>query len=449
MMKDDGALPNSLSVYMGDHRVGTLHRTDPLGFTYDDAWLGKTGASPLHTSLPLAPGRIASPDVHAFFENLLPEGDQRKIVSLRHHVSTVFGLLATVGGDTAGSVVLLPEGQAPLPPIYQRLTWEQVNALVHADGELSREREAIEAAAAGMPTPRLSVSGAQFKMLLSIDEHGMPLRPMGTTPSTHILKPDMVRTDINIFASAVNETIVMRAARVCELPTANVTYHPVVKACLVERYDRVRRDDGALARLWQADFCQMAGLPSDVKYEADGGPSFRDCFDILKKSSRPGVDQRNLLRWLFFNLYVGNNDSHAKNLSMIATEEGLRLAPFYDLMSTRVYSGLGPNFALRIGGESEPGKIGPAQLAVFAASLNVAPKYVAKIARDIASQVETAIPMAVKELLPILGPGEKIMAQRLEQKIGGIVRKMRNRILADGAEQDQLQLDQDEDLPAP
>jgi serine/threonine-protein kinase HipA len=204
----------------------------------------------------------------------------------------------------------------------------------------------------------------------------------------------------------------------------------VVKACLVERYDRVRRDDGTLARLWQADLCQYAGKPSDVKYEADGGPSFRDCFEILKASSRPGVDQRNALRWLFFNLYVGNNDSHAKNLSMIASAEGLRLAPFYDLMSTRVYSGLGRNFAFSIGGESEPGKIGPAQLAKFAASLKVAPKYLQRIARDMAAQVETAIPKAVEELLPALGPAEKVMAQRLEQKIGSIVRKMRNRILA-------------------
>jgi serine/threonine-protein kinase HipA len=430
MMDRTDALPSGLSVYMGDDLIGTLHRSDPLGFSYDDAWLGRANATPLHASLPLAPGRNDSPQVHAFFENLLPEGEQRRIISLRHHVSTVFGLLATVSGDTAGSIVLLPEGEAPQPAIYQPLTWEQVDALIHADGALSREREAIEAASANLPRPRLSISGAQCKMLLSIDEHGMPLRPMGTSPSTHILKPDIVRGDLNIFASAVNETIVMRAARLCGLPTAKVSYQPVVKACLVERYDRVRRDDGTLARLWQADLCQYAGKPSDVKYEADGGPSFRDCFEILKASSRPGVDQRNALRWLFFNLYVGNNDSHAKNLSMIASAEGLRLAPFYDLMSTRVYSGLGRNFAFSIGGESEPGKIGPAQLAKFSASLKVAPKYLQRIARDMAARVETAIPKAVEELLPALGPAEKVMAQRLEQKIASIVGKMRNRILA-------------------
>lgn len=427
--KDKEALVDALAVYVDEQRTGTLHRTDPLSFTYDREWLGRPGAKPLHPSLPLSAERIDSPYVHAFFENLLPEGDQRKIIELRNHVSTVFGLLAKVGGDTAGSIVLLHEGQAPQPPIYQVLTWEQVNALVHSDGQLAKEREAVEAAAKDLPRPRLSISGAQFKMLLSLGDDGQPLRPMGGTPSTHILKPDMVRPDINIFASSVNETIVMRAAQLCELPTANVTYQPVVKACLVERYDRVRRPDGTLGRLWQADFCQVAGKPSDVKYEADGGPTFAECFAILGQSAQPGVDRRNLLRWLFFNLYVGNNDSHAKNLSLLATADGLRLSPFYDLMSTRVYTGLGPHFAFSIGGETEPGKIGPEHLKDLAASLRVAPKYLTQIARDMATRVEAAIPEATQELLPLLGPTEKIMAERLQHKIGSLVKKTCSRMV--------------------
>ena len=429
--RDKEALVDTLAVYIDDQRVGTLHRTDPLSFTYDQGWLAKPDAHALDASLALTTDRLDNSRVHAFFENLLPEGDQRKIIELRNHVSTVFGLLAKVGGDTAGSIVVLPEGQAPQPPIYQSLTWEQVNALVHNDGQLAEERAAIEAAAKDLPKPRLSISGAQFKILLSLDENGQPLRPMGSTPSTHILKPDMVRPDINIFASSVNETIVMRAAQLCELPTANVLYQPIVKACLVERYDRVRRPDGTLARIWQADFCQIAGKPSDVKYEADGGPSFQECFDIVGKSAQPGVDRRNLLRWLFFNLYVGNNDSHAKNLSLLATADGLRLAPFYDLMSTRVYSGLGPNFAFSIGGETEPGKMGPDHLMDLAKTLGVTPKYVMQIARNMADKVAVAIPQATTELLVRLGPNERVIAERLQHKITSLVKKMRKRMNPD------------------
>ncbi len=112
----------------------------------------------------------------------------------------------------------------------------------------------------------------------------------------------------------------MRAALHAGLPTAEVRYEPTLNACLVKRYDRQVEDDGHIIRLEQADFCQLAGKPSDVKYEIDGGPGFVECFRLVTKYSvRPAVDQRNLLKWLFFNLYTGNNDSHAKNLSLLNT----------------------------------------------------------------------------------------------------------------------------------
>lgn len=344
-------LPDALWVYSGNDHVGTLYRTEPLSFAYSDAWISVPDQRPIHPDLPIAPGRLDSEYVHAFFENLLPEGDQRKLISVREHVSSVFGLLAAVGGESAGAYSLVPEGETPQEPIYQKLTWEQVSLLVHADGQHSLERQQLEAAVADLPKPRMSLSGAQLKMLLYIDD-GVPHRPMGASPSTHILKPDILRTDINLFASSVNETLVMRAAFICGLPMAKVSYQNVAKACLVERYDRIFQTDGTVKRLWQADLCQLSGRPSDVKYELDGGPGLAECFKLVgTNSSAPGVDQRHLLGWLLFNLYVGNTDAHAKNLSILATDEGMRLAPFYDMMCTRVYAGLGSNMAMAIGGE--------------------------------------------------------------------------------------------------
>ena len=72
--------------------------------------------------LPLAPGQVNTSAVAAFFENLLPEGDQRKVISMREKVSTVFGLLARVGGESPGAFVLVPEGETLQPPVYQHLT---------------------------------------------------------------------------------------------------------------------------------------------------------------------------------------------------------------------------------------------------------------------------------------------------------------------------------------
>ena len=91
---------------------------------------------------------------------------------------------------------------------------------------------------------------------------------------------------------------------------------------------------------------------------------------------------------------LGNHDSHAKNLAMLATSTGLRLAPFYDLMSTRVYAGLGSNFAFSIGGEFEPGKMTGEHLAELSSSLGVVPRYASKLARELAGQVDRAIVLA-------------------------------------------------------
>lgn len=427
-MAGPNPLPNALWVYGPDGLVGTLHHTDPLAFSYSDAWLAGPGATPIHPSMPLLPGRMDTPYVAAFFENLLPEGEQRRLISLREQLTSVFGLLSCVGGESAGAYVLVPEGEQPRAPIYQPLSWEQVNTLLHADAARVDEREAIELAAQGMPRPRMSISGAQYKILLYLDEHGSPARPMGNAPATHILKPDILRNDIRIFASSVNETVVMLAAAKCGLHTAHVAYQPTTKACLVERYDRVRQPDGSLRRIWQADFCQLLGKQSGVKYEYDGGPTFQDCYAVLNSSAQPAVDRLQLLRWLFFNLCAGNNDSHAKNLSLMATPAGLRLAPFYDLMCTRVYPGLGARFAFAIAGESEPGKLSREHIGLLAKSLDVAPRYLQKLAGDVARQVAAAIPAAAADVLPGLAPGERVLAERLVHKITSISSKMRHRL---------------------
>lgn len=426
-MQAKGILPSALAVFGPDGLMGTLYPTEPLSFRYCAEWLDKANATAIHPAIPLAAGRIDSPFVTAFFENLLPEGDQRKLITMREQVSTVFGLLWKIGGESAGSVVLLPEGEHPQPPIYQPLTWEQVNALVHS-GTTSAQRDAIEREAEGLPRPRMSISGAQYKLLLCIDEQGMPSRPMGSSPSTHLLKPDIVRNDINVFASAANETIMMLAAQKCGLPTAAVSYQSTTQACLVRRYDRERLDNGSIRRIWQADFCQLLGMRSEVKYEHDGGPGFKDCFDLLRQSTQPGADQRNLLRWLFFNLYTGNNDSHAKNLSMIAHGRGMRLAPFYDLMCTRVYSGLGSHFAFSIGGETDPGQVGADHFLALANQLGVGPKYVQKLGHDMALAVDVAVPAAAAEVLPLLSASQRVLAERIIHRVGSVTRKIRDRI---------------------
>ena len=117
---------------------------------------------------------------------------------------------------------------------------------------------------------------------------------------------------------------------------------------LVERYDRahVPATSGGqpqLQREHQEDFCQALGIVSEHKYQSEGGPSLKQCFELVRNSSSvPLVDLQSLLDAVFFNWLIGDNDAHGKNFSMIYRADGqTRLAPLYDLVSTAAYDLLG------------------------------------------------------------------------------------------------------------
>ena len=265
----------ALDVFHDDECVGTLHDTEPVSFTYAPAWLARPNAFPL-SAIRLQPGPITSPEVLAFFENLLPEGDLRVYLSQQRKASTLFALLREVAGDTAGAFVLLPQGQLPQPAVYEPTTWAAL-----ADTIRNRSAAALQTEDGHT---RISLAGAQDKASIAILDGQTPLLPKGTAPSTHILKPDIRRLP-KVRESAANEAIIMRTAAHCGLRTAQVFYEPLTRACVVERFDRYRRDDGALGRLIQYDFCQLAGIASERKYEKEGGPGVVRCAQILRQHS--------------------------------------------------------------------------------------------------------------------------------------------------------------------
>ena len=312
--------PERLDVYFGSERVGTLFDSTPLAFEYAPGWLTLSVGRqrmPL-AAIPLQPGRQTMPEVQAFFENLLPEGELREYLAAQRKASTLFSLLLEVAGDTAGAFVLVPSGQTPEAPCYEATTWEAIAAVL-----TKRSASAIDIHAQGT---RISLAGAQDKTSLAIFDDGVPRLPKGTSPSTHILKPN-IRRLAKVWHSAANEAIVMRAAALAGLPTAEVFYEPHTEACVVRRFDRQVRADGTLARRVQYDLCQLTGTVSDRKYEKEGGPGLVACAELIRRySAQPAADLRHLVRWVFFNLYVGNHDSHAKNLSVYSVPGQGRVA---------------------------------------------------------------------------------------------------------------------------
>lgn len=412
--------PDRLDVYYGNDLVGSVHDSAPLVFEYAPGWLTGPQRTTLAT-IPLQAGRQATSAVHAFFENLLPEGEVRDYLATQRKASTLFSLLLEVAGDTAGAFVLVAPGQRPQPPRYEATSWEAIAAIL--------SRKSASAIDIHDPGARISLAGAQDKTSIALFEDGIPRLPKGTSPSTHILKPN-IRRLAKVWHSAANETIVMRTAALCDLPTAQVFYEPHTESCVVRRFDRQLGPDGTLARLVQYDLCQLTGAPSERKYEKEGGPGMAACAELIRGySTQPAVDLRHFVRWVFFNLYVGNNDGHAKNLSILAVPgQGVTLTPFYDLMCTRIYPGLSPEFAFAIGGEVRPGEMTGRNLTSMAGLLRMQPRFLAREAAAVAARVPGAVAQAVREVTPALTPSARTFADRLERFVSSSTRKLAARL---------------------
>jgi serine/threonine-protein kinase HipA len=98
-----------------------------------------------------------------------------------------------------------------------------------------------------------------------------------------------------------------------------------------------------------------------------------------------------LLQWVIFNVLIGNADAHAKNLTILLTDPGPRLAPFYDLLCTKIYESLTDKLAMKIGGENRPGWLQEKHWKKFADSVSIKQNLVLKILSDM---IQNIVPKA-------------------------------------------------------
>ena len=163
------------------------------------------------------------------------------------------------------------------------------------------------------------------------------------------------------------------AARIgLSVPRSNAVIIGNQLVFMVERYDRQYEKDGKLVRLHQEDFCQALGIVPELKYEKEGGPGFKECFELVEEwSSEPLLDIQSLLNWSLFNFIIGNADAHGKNLSFLYAEGKVRLAPFYDIICTAAYERVNNKFAMKMGGQKDPRYLLESDLKHFATDVGV------------------------------------------------------------------------------
>ena len=336
----------TLTVWWEGAVVGSLtaDRHGAMRFAYDGDWLADPAAPALSCSLPRRPEPFPPRRCRPFFEGLLPEGAQRDAVAGALGVSRAneFRLLERLGGEVAGALTLWPTGETP-PPFEA-----PGSAVALVDDELAALLAGLDTRPflAGTQGFRLSLAGAQTKMPVVLLEGRIAL-PAPGQPTTHILKPPIARFP----ATTENEAFAMRLADRIGLDVAPVETYPVANGCclLVTRYDRRTGPDAEVRRLHQEDFCQALGVVADRKYAADGGPGFRQCFELVRRAcSRPAVEVLKLLDAAIVQVLLGNADAHGKNYSLLYRGASVELAPLYDLLSTVAYPDLSPGFAMKV-----------------------------------------------------------------------------------------------------
>ena len=318
----------------------------------------------LSVRLPVRAAHHAAVDARAFLEGLLPEGWVRDELATRARLDRedTFGLLAAYGRDCAGAVSVVPDPGA-VEPETGGVEWLTDDELVARIRDLRSAPFGVGSA----PGIRISLGGVQEKLVVVRrgDQFGIPL---GSTPSTHLLKPVPIGGDGTPrhpgLAEVEHFCLQLAAAMATEQPsrTKGVGFRvPATelvdiggrRALLVERYDR-RLMEGAVHRLHQEDGCQVLGVLPSAKYQRLVGdaPSLRLLADALARwGIDPVLDQRALLQMVTTTVICGNADLHAKNLSFLH-DGGFRLAPMYDVVSTSVYPDVDLELGLFIGSES-------------------------------------------------------------------------------------------------
>lgn len=374
-----------LNIYYEREFVGHLIQDDggQMIFQYDPSWLARPEPLTLSQSLPLREEPFTQKECRGFFGGILPEEASRKVIARILGISARndFAMLARIGGECAGAITFLPDDEA-IPEgagRYRELTSDELAKILR---ELPRRP-----LMAGEEGIRLSLAGVQDKIAVRLDGERISV-PYDSAPSSHILKPALDTYEGVVF----NEAFCMALAQACGLNTSPVELGKVegIDYLLARRYDRIGGEDGSIRRLHQEDFCQALGVPPELKYESEGGPSLATCFALIRgASTAPAADLVALLDAVIFNLLIGNHDAHAKNFSLLyMPDRSVRLAPLYDLVSTVFYPDLTERMAMKIGKQPRSALIDPKDIDRFAADAGLG-----------AAQTRARIPMLANRLI--------------------------------------------------
>jgi serine/threonine-protein kinase HipA len=277
-----------------------------------------------------------------YFEGLLPDGMRRERFEreLGLDPGDTLGLLAELGGDCPGAVLVLPEGERPGEPGPGALDWL-------TDAELE---ELLEVPPPALFDPedelrmRFALPGERHKLALVRDEENDRWAwPRPGTPSTHVVKPETGEHPDFV----ANELACTAALRSLGLPLAPLKPMTIAgRLCAVA--PRVDRDGEAppLAARHMETFWQALGFAPGAERAAGERerPGFADSARLLGEIGEPEAVET-LFRYGVACFLLGDHgddiarrrDRHGRECSLLLRRGGATLGPFFGVASTEVY----------------------------------------------------------------------------------------------------------------
>lgn len=363
-------MENKAPIFFFNQLAGELSQDNygMLSFQYNHDYTTANG-TPISHSMPLTSEIYYGNEAHAYFTGLLPEEAMLTATAKAIGTSSLnfLKLLTELGKEPIGAIQI---GLNTLSKThqYEEITLVELdNIIIKNDSLLSTLYQEKEL--------RLSLAGAQSKTGLFFDNQRYFV-PQNGSPSNIIIKPSNRQYPDLVF----NEYACLKIAASLGIltPPVRLVLTPSQSLFVIERYDRII-DQNDIQRLHQEDFCQALGIQNRNKYEADGGPSFNQCVQLLRKATTiPATEINRFISLFIFNLIIGNKDAHGKNYSILNKNNTSVLAPAYDVLSTTYYPGLSVRMSMSINGKFELDEITKEDLIQMAQSANISGKLVLK-----------------------------------------------------------------------
>ncbi|WP_159077460.1 type II toxin-antitoxin system HipA family toxin [Polynucleobacter rarus] len=316
---------NEISVFASNTLAGDIIRSDmeedTFLFTYERECKSNFAVS---LSMPVARAPYDSMGtIHPIFEMNLPEGALReKLERMFSKVIPNFdalSLLQIVGKSQIGRLRYAQTGneleEVPTQSVSNLLSYTGAEDLFH--DLLGRFAEYS------------GISGMQPKVLIR-DDNGQPLNRLKHRGATHIVKSFDSREYPEL---AANEFFCMAASRYAGLPTAKVLLSENRKMLVVERFDLFNQ-----TYLGFEDFCVLSGMRSSGRYES----SYEKLAERIKLFVSPEHQADSMSHYfgaVVLACIIRNGDAHLKNFGVLYShpDSDVRLAPIYDMLSTKPY----------------------------------------------------------------------------------------------------------------